>query len=1026
MMKRAALAVAILTVTASRADSVPPKTQIVACRDGGCTTAISDIAAADYVWLWTQDAPPQRATAVEAIALVARGLTAQPQRAVVRIQRQRQDDVTPLQVIAAPAQMWGEVPEPLLPRLAVPTDGVVQIPRAHGAAWTVRVTGREEGSWWTRLDNGTTAIVPLPAVTRTVRVRNPDGAPLPAAAITIAAAGAGSARTTLAQQSADKNGAFRLESVPDREPLTLIVSANEHAPEAVTERIAQMPSAIVLQRGANVTARFVDADAKPVAGVRLRAEAWLPGSGAVVAREAVSDAAGKCALHALPAGARAVIAASRRGFAPLRKEVPIEKSVDLGTLQLEKGAVLAIRFVDDADQRPIAGARVDARLEREVRSDAKGIAQLADVSLSSPVEISTTVDGYLPSKVQLAPPFEKLTDVELTRAFTVKGRFAAASGETIAGAIARVFVGNKSRDVNLDGSAFRIALQPDEPASLEFSSPSTRAVRIDVEGARGELRDLGIVQADAGAAVRGRVIRADGTPVAGASVWTPRPVAGGPVTAWATGNMIRTHTDATGAFTLGGAGPDPLLLRIEAAGFARAFQSVSFDGSGGNIDLRDIVLNEGATVTIRGREGASNAIARLVLRPESGDVDTLTATMREGVATIPHVPAGRSVVALVRERSTICEKEIEVSSEGRPVEVDCTADVLRVRGTVLVGERPVDDGTLVWTSPHAAQLGGVIMTSVSRLGAQQQQAYGAASDVVVRVEANGRFESADLRPGRWQVQWTAADGGMTAPREIILDPKPDANVLLRYEDATLRGIVLDERSQPVRHAAVRQVGGNGFALTRDDGTFAIVGLASGSHTFKAQAAERSSESIPVTIESGRQPEAIRLVVRPGAGDELTLRVVAAHGGPAANALVFLETNTGETRIVTTGGDGTVKIAFDDGLPASVRCAAVHNGTWTFGHWRSSNTFRDGLTLAIGESGAISVVTDATGNLGIHGPHGWDLRMLMMRIGWVPQVSDQAPLQIGGLPPGNYDLLLDTHATRATVKRGETTTVTFRR
>jgi len=1006
--------------------------QLIACRNADCVTSAAAIADADFIWVWSADAPPVRMQPREAIKAVAHGLAAHAERSTIRISRTRAGDVTPLTVIAAPFEMWSEVPEPLLPRFRVPRDGSVSLPRDAGKRWTSRVIGKDQGSWWTPLERGTTTIVPLPAITRNVKITDTDGKPLASAGVTITVPGLGSTRTVAAQLRPDRLGFIGIESLPDRDPLTLIVSEKDHAPEAITEPIGGLPETIVLRAGAKLAARFIDGDKKPVAGVEVRAEGWLEGSSAVMTRKAVSDGDGRWTIDALPLGARMILAAAPRGLAALRKEITIGKPVDLGEMVLEKGAMISVVVRDDHDHRPVAGARLDAEHERKLTTDGKGSARLTGVSLSSPMEISATAEGYLPSSVAFSPPYTDLIEIELTRAFVVNGRFENSAGEPVPDSIARVHTGNSSRDVPLQDRDFRLLLQPGQPVSIELISPGTRGVRLDVEGKRGEVRDLGTLHPEEGSAVRGRVVTADGSPVPSASIWTPRTTAEGPVVAWARGNLVRSSTDASGSFTLRGAGPEPVVLRIEAPGYARAFRPVSFggdvgDGELGDVELGDIVVTEGATVRVVGKAGSSNAMARLMLRPESGDVDTLTAAMRDGVAMFRHVPPGRSVVALMRGHDTLCEKGISVSERRDEIEIDCSASGVRVRGTVLVGERPTDGGTLRWSSPFEAPLAGVIMTSVSRLGAQQQQAFGASQGVMVMVDGNGGFESDNLRPGTWLVQWTSSAGGMSVPREVVVPEIAEATIILRYDEAAVRGIVLDEHSQPVRSASVRQTNGTGFALTGDDGTFIIVGLPPGPHAFKAEHRGLRSESAAVTVESGRQPDALRLVLRPSGGDTLSVRVLGADGAPAANALVFLETNTAESRIVTTDTTGQARIPFDNGVPASVRCAASHRGKWEFGVWRSSGTFGEGVTLTIRETGTLAVVSDSgDGRLDIVAPNDWDLRMLMLRIGWVPLLTVTEPLQIAGLPPGSYRVRTGDLLGHGTVRRGQTTTVKLQR
>lgn len=1016
-------AAVVLTLAATRAFSAETAIHVVSCRaDSGCDASAGSVERAEFAWIWSDDAPPVRVAAADVKMVLARG----PAPGLVETLHVKPRGDAPVKLIAAPVAMWGEVPEPLLPRFEVPKNGVVKFPRARGVPWKVRLAGRAAGSWWTPLDGGTASLAHVAAMTRRMRVTNDRGAPLGSAGVTVSIARAGASRSVAAQYRTDSGGWFEIEGLPDQEPLTVIVSDRNHAPAAIADRLPQLPDTIALRRGVQVTARFVDRKDEPVPGVRVRAEAWLGSSGAVVTRETASAADGSWTIDRLPAEARVVIVATRQGLAPIRNELDIETSLDLGCITLEPGIALPVRVIDAADRLPVHGATVRARPGREAKTNAKGVAQLSDLPSTSGFEIAAAADAYLPATVQVSPPFDGFMEIELTRAFVVRGRFEDTAGQAIPRATARVIEGSSFRDVPLDGSTFRISLPPDQHVSIELSSPASRVVRLEVEGRSGETRDVGVIRPDDGVAVRGRVVTAEGSPIVAASVWIPRTSAAGPVVEWATGNVLRARTDADGVFVLRGAGPEPVLLRIDAAGFARTFRSLSFDGEKIDVELGDVVVTRGATVAIIGRTEWTDAIARVTFRPETGEVDALTAPMRNGVATIRDVPEGSAVVTVTRAHSAVCRKDVDVSPGDEPVSVDCSTGAVRVRGTVLVGQRPADGGMLSWSSPSGTRAAGVILNETSRLGAVSQRPFGATSDVVLNVSPNGEFDSDALRPGKWLVRWTSATGGVTEPREIVVAEEADVTVVVRYDDANVTGVVVDERGELVRRASVRQLNGAAATLTADDGTFTIVGLAPGAHRFRAEHGTLRSDTASATIEAGRHADPLRLVLRRAQNDTLTLRVQTKDDVPAAGALVFVETSAGESRIVTTGNDGRVAVSFDDGLPAAVRCSAIHEGTWMFGAWQPSDAVREGVTLTFGEAGSLIVLSaERDSAFGIRAPHAWDLRMLLMRIGSIPVLSPDAPLRITGLPPGDYEVSSGTLTKRTAVRRGETVTVTLR-
>lgn len=997
--------------------------RVVACRaDEGCVESAEAVARADFLWIWWRNAPPERVLPGELQEVIARGPTA---GVSANIEVERREDAA-VKLIVAPVRMWQEVPEPLLPRFDVPRNGVVTIRWSPGVPGRVRLAGREAGSWWTPFDGGAKSLAVLPATSRRLRITGEKRAPLASAGVTAMIARQGASHAVAAQYRSDRNGWFELEGIPDQEPLALIVSEIAHAPVAVTDRVAQLPEEIALQRGFRVAARFVDGSERPVAGVRVRAEAWLDASNAVVSRETTSAADGSWKIDRLPADARAVIVATGRGFASLRREVVVDTNRDLGSIVMEPGITLSVRVVDGADGRPVEGARVTVKPQREVKTNAKGIAEVMDVPSTSTVEISGAADGYLPGTLEVAAPFEEMLELELTRAFVVEGSFEDGLGQAVAGATARIVDGHSFRDLPLPEREFRIALPPDRRISLELSSPTSRTVRFDLEGKSGETRDLGTVRPDDGVSVRGRVVAGDGVPVAAASVWVPRASGAGPVAAWVTGDTLRAWTNVDGAFNLQGAGPEPVLLRIDAPGFARSFRSISFEEHANEIDLGDITVARGTSVAVAGRPEWTDSVARVVFRPETGAIDLLTAPMRNGVATIQNVPEGPAVVSVVRRHSTVCQKEVEIP-EGKPLTVDCSQAALHVRGRIMVGERPAEGGSLVWMSPNDAMTSGIILNDTSRLGAARQRPFGATANLTLKVSAYGEFESDELWPGTWLVRWTSPAGGESEPREVVIDERSAANVILRYDAATVRGVVLDEQSNPVRRAMVRQLDGNAAATTADDGTFAIVGLAPGTYRFRAELAALRSDTAVVEIELGRHADPLQLVLRSEGDDTVVIRVRTRSGSPAAGALVFVEASTGETRIVTTTGDGSAAVSYPDGVPASVRCAAIHQSAWAFDDWRASDIVRRGLAISMGDTGSLMVSSEALeGTVDIRAPHGWDLRMLLARIGSVPLLTRETPLHLSGLPVGTYEVSLASVTRRASVRRGETASVSLRR
>jgi hypothetical protein len=1005
----------ILACSAARADEY----SVAACSHAMCTSRIEPGAKPAYVWIWSDRSAPVRLEGDQAATTPAPA--DHPPRIAVFVVRPRSASDHPLKLIAAPTRMWVEVPETMLPRFDVPKSGRVEIPFEKGTAWRVRVVGDTEGTWWTDV-SAAKPLIPGRAPRRRVRIVTADGKPAEAGVTVMAAGATGGERAVMAQLRSDSGGWFVLDAIPDQS-VTLVISDDADAPVSITAPISEIPSIITMLPGVTVKGRFVSRDKYPVADVKVEAEGWL-GESAIIRRTAVSDAAGNWSLAQLPKDARVIVAAHCAGYAPMRKEVALNERLDLGTLTLTKGETLSIRITDDTEHKPIADATIDAHLGRKATTNAKGVATVRDLSFDEPLNLTLRASGFLTRDIALAPPFGKESPLALTRAFVVKGRFVDAASQPIASASVRVTNGKSFRDVHLSDAAFSLTLDPDQPTELEFVSPSTRPLRVAVAGKRGEERDLGVLQPPEGIAIRGRLLDEAGAAIPNGAVWAPRQSAGGAIVAWATGAVVRAESDADGTFVMRGAGLEPFLLRVDAAGFARSFISVMPEREVPEVDLGSITLRSGTTVRVTSKAGSS-AVARVALRSEAGDVDTLTSAMRDGVASVAHVPPGRVVVSLIREQSTICEKEVEVPAQSEPFTVDCASGLVHVHGRVLVGQRPAPGGVLVWYSPHQTETEGLIMNHASNLGAQQQQVYGAPSGVTLRVDTSGEFDSDELRSGAWAVRWVSPDSGSTSPRDVTIPAEEQPAIILQYPDAVARGAVVDQDAHPVRHATVREVGGSAFAMTADSGEFSISGLLPGPHRFQAQSGQLTSETVEVRIEPDRELAPLRLVVQQQPSNDVAIHVLTAAGQPAANAFVFVDALDGMTRIVTTDLSGNATVSFTD-APQRVRCATLYDGQWGFDRWRERNECPTGVTLQLGETGSLRISTEKQGGaLNVEGPNGWNVSMLLRRIGTAMTLGADRSMNLTGLPPGLYTLHLGPGSDQANVRPRETTLVAFK-
>lgn len=1003
-----------------------PTFHAVACRRGICTAGWpGEEAHPEFAWVWKDGTSPVRleekdlqASASEVAQRLA--LDSKPLHVIARPLHKN----GLLAVLAAPKRMWAEVPEPLLPRYPVSSEGTARIPSGEGLR--LRVVGRDEGTWW--MDVPVAAPRPLSlqrADTYRLKVTDERGSAMQASISLIAT---GTAPVVLAQLRTDVRGVAEIEGLPDREALAFVVSEPDHAPLAFAARVTQLPATLILRPGAIVSGRFLDQKKRPLSGVQVAAESWLGKGAAVFNRKSISDPQGMWKIEQVPQQ-KVVVAATHEGFVPFRQELQVAKSrEDLGSVLLEPAVDLNLSVVDDRTGRPVAGVHIDAGFGRTATSASKGMAIVRDVAANHPLTLTARAAGYLPREESVAPPFRKEPRIEMTRAFQVKGKFLSSAGLAVESASIRVNSGNTSRDVALSGGTFALDLPPDESSTLEFRSPSTRDLSRSVSGRRGELRDLGLLHPPSGPEVRGHIVNEQGLPVAGASVWAPRASSSGPLVAWVRGDVLRAEADDSGSFVLTGMESEPLLLRIDATGYARAFRDVPAGIGVDNLDLGDVQLQEGGVLKVLAPPRGDDMTAAIALRSETSEIDSLSASVREGSATFPHVPSGPVVVTLTRGRATICRKEVDVADGRVPLEVDCSADGLHATGTVLIGQRPADGGTLIWSAPApAVPIEGIILNRQTGLGARQQQAFGGSSDVSVRVSESGQFETDDLRAGEWRVRWVSTDGMTTEPLPATIAPENAKSIVLQFAEGIVRGSVVDADGHPSSHAAVREVStGGAFALAGEDGTFALGGLLPGPHRLRAESGDLVSEVIAVEVKSGQSTDPMRLIVKARNRPEVSIRVIAADGRPASGGFVFVETKDG-IQVASIDPSSTATFSFQAEAPPAIRAAADAEGMWALGDWISRDNLPDPLVLRLTQPGSVAITTQGpAGAVSLVRSDGWNLSSLLMRVGSRLTVAPSQPLRVEGLPAGEYSVSIGAIQRAVTVKGGEVAVALFKR
>lgn len=175
-------------------------------------------------------------------------------------------------MIAAPIEMWSDLPEDRLPSWAVPPSGRLAVPRDPGRRWRVRVCGPEAGSWWADVPAGRTSVLlaPTPGVGIDLLVSGPDGAPLSTVRGAVLEGATRTASNRLWATLRGESGRLLEAGLPDADEVTLTLLTSGLAPTAQRGRPSELPRRVRLGRGASAAGRVASAAGAPLAGAEVR------------------------------------------------------------------------------------------------------------------------------------------------------------------------------------------------------------------------------------------------------------------------------------------------------------------------------------------------------------------------------------------------------------------------------------------------------------------------------------------------------------------------------------------------------------------------------------------------------------------------------------------------------------------------------------------------------------------------------------------------------------------------------------
>lgn len=747
----------------------------------------------------------------------------------------------------------------------------------------------------------------------------------------------------LSETRSGTDGTFSMADAP--EGARVVVT---RAPGFVSVTRIQMEArpeeTIVLRRGGSIRGTVIDLAGKPAAGA------------IVVTDEAAAetDAAGRYEMSGVAPGTDAVRAIWKDDLAAHRDNVRVKKgeTVEL-PLRLARAAAISGLIVEEGSRRPIAGAKVSAmtaaaaaipfgrrRAERVARSDARGRFRLNGLA-TRPYAVEAARDGYLPSSlphVTASLQSGGSANLALRRAASVSGRAIDENGQPVPGARVRVTQDLGIRRMILRGPAaaafgrgaltgpdgsFRLRnLAPARNVELEAAKTGyATARRPGVTLKPGDaVKDVALVLRR-GLEARGRVVDAQGQPVAGAQIRVALREGGARAirVQMRMLGMDREKPDAVtggdGSFLLKGLEEGEYTAAVARDGYARKSVPALPVKSSGENQWPPISLAPGIALAGFVRDTAGQPIAGaqiLAIDPGSGSrpIDALSGA--DGRFRLDGLGAERPVMLNVSATGYApLQKNVTPPAEDVPIVLKA-AGTIRGRVEDADTKRPVTDFSIARTgSPGGG--GGPFSINV--------QFAGGGGDRTFQSE-DGSFEIANVPPGKWIVRATASGykPADIAGVELAEGETKEGVVIALKRGGSFAGRVLDPRGAGVANASVSwsgaatgggamavalmrmgRVGGNTSTVTDADGRFSFDSVSDG----KVMVSASHPDYLEVTRELDLSKEAsVDLVL--GTGGTIAGAVVGQDGRtPIPGAQISLD-EEGDARFGGFGSGDSVR------------------------------------------------------------------------------------------------------------------------
>ncbi len=612
-----------------------------------------------------------------------------------------------------------------------------------------------------------------PSAKVTGKVVDEAGKAVPGAMVRLRAGGGlvGSDVVFLAEARSGPDGAFSAPNAPEGFRSLEVRAANFVPLSRPLLGASAGEERAVLKWGAAVRGSVLDVSGNPASGAIVI-------SGEVATR---TDTTGRYRLTGLPVGTRSVEAIWKEDFVARRDGVKVRTDADADVaLRLARAAAIGGSVIDEVTRKPVAGVRVAvadpglrlnrAPARRSVRSDSRGRFKAGGLE-SGRYTVEAVRDGYVGSTIpnvaaSVAAP--GAVAVALAPAASISGRVIDEKKQPVRGVQVRIardpslrgllrrgaagqpLVGERTVLTGPEGQFKLQALAAGHGLTVEGTKTGyTTARRAGIAIKAGERIQNVELTLKAGLGARGRVVDGKSLAVAGAEIRAQHRTGRGGGGRFAVLGGRQSQPDAVsaqdGGFTLAGLEEGEYEVSVSRQGYAPKTTSFTVKGPEQSA-WPPIVLSAGVAVSGVVRDGEGNPIggATVLLLGDAGRPQS-TWTGGDGAFRLSDLAAGKAVMLAVNAEGYAAARSSATPPAENVAIVLSTTGTIRGRVQDSSGS-PIPEFTVTLSAGARGGFGNFIARAPGG-GAPGPQNFRSA---------DGSFELANVPPGTWTVQASAA------------------------------------------------------------------------------------------------------------------------------------------------------------------------------------------------------------------------------------------------------------------------------